>query len=220
MATLVQIRTRVREWLDIDSNRASDNKVTELVNQAIREIASSYDFLSGETSDTFVTVAGTQAYTLPSTFSRPLNFYYTNSLGNVVTLNQMLNIDEFRQKHPSTNSTAAPTDYIIYGVVDSTTDGAQLRLGPIPDAVYTITREYYATLAALSGDSDTNVFTVIEPMVDLIVWLTCAYLAAFTMEWEAADKFRQKYEEARLQRLIEASRARLGGTDLVSQEAG
>jgi hypothetical protein len=221
MATFVQIQTRVREWMDVDTNRVSAAKLKELINQGCREMLADFDFIAGETSDTFVTVAGTATYTMPARFSRPVHFYYLHPTTNSYTpLIQETDLDEFRANFPDTTDTGTPSHFIIYSATTTSPSNYIAQIGPTPNAVYTIRRDYIQTLADLSADADVNTLTINEPLADCLIWRVNSYVAAFCLEPEMATAYDEKYREAVSKRLIELSRVRYGAKSLVSQEPG
>jgi hypothetical protein len=81
---------------------------------------------------------------LPADFLEAVSLHLVNN-GNRQRL-QVMTPDELNYQRPVSGT---PRRYAV------TADG--LKLFPTPDAEYTLTLEYYEKIAALSGDSDTNV---------------------------------------------------------------
>src|SRR5574337_1105316 len=124
----------------------------DCVNIAIRELCRTLATRYNEVSDTFATVAGTQSYDLPATWSRPYQLWYLDpDTGDRVDLDFVLK-EEFDRLFPDATDEDDPTFYTVWG--------DQLLLGATPTRVVTIHRDFYAILADLSGASATNGFTV------------------------------------------------------------
>lgn len=81
---------------------------------------------------------------LPADFLQAISLHL--SIGGVRYRLQPMQQDALNYNRPETG---VPRLYAV------TSDG--LKLHPTPDAEYTLTLEYYEQIAALSGDSDTNV---------------------------------------------------------------
>lgn len=151
MATYLDMQTRIADELD-----RSD--LTAQIKKAILSAVAHYErksFYFSETSFTFSTVAGQEYYgtadaaaiaTSPSI--ERINGAY-NALRVELTKRPFSYINEISVI--GTTSRAEPSDWAYRA--------EQIRLYPIPDAVYTMTAFNIPRLTALSADGDTNAWT-------------------------------------------------------------
>ena len=99
-----------------------------------------------ETTDSFPTVDGTETYSLPSdirTWDHRLRL--TNSSTKLPLLYVPV---QWMNAHFGDSTEGVPEYFSV--------EASLIRLRPIPDGVYTITRTYFKELTVLSGGSDTN----------------------------------------------------------------
>lgn len=195
MATYTQMRSR----LATDTGRSD---LTSSINEAINRAIEHYEkerFWFNETSGTFSTVAGTDAYTQGS--------------GGV--LSDILEVDVLTITRTSTD--IYPLDKVTFQKLReySTTGTTSNRslpdmwayyknafyFYPVPDAAYTITVYYQKSYADLSADADTNDFTtdaedLIEARARWWLWTRLrnypAASAAKAEELEALAALREK----------------------------
>jgi hypothetical protein len=150
--TFATLKARLADWLNIRStDRLGESVRGDAVNMAIRDLSRDHNLWFCEASDTFPTVASTYSYSLPARWIRPHSLWYLDSAGSKVDLTYKTK-EEFDYWYPRpTTVSGKPTDYTWWG--------NNLILGPTPDAVYTVNRNFYQLLADLSEDGDSNVFT-------------------------------------------------------------
>lgn len=99
-----------------------------------------------ETTDTFATVDGTATYDLPTDIrTQDHRLRMTVDTEKVPLVYRPV---EWMNNNFSSTTTGQPQAFTI--------EAGLIRLGPIPDDAYTITRTYFAELTVLSGGSDTN----------------------------------------------------------------
>lgn len=129
---------------DVDS-AAKTGAVTYL-NRAYWELLDKFKFREKETNDTFVTVIGTESYAAPVPFEalKSIAIEDPNSLKHT-PLNPMTadELEQLRITSSSTDAQGYPTKYYR--------EKNQIILWPVPDAVYTIFRHYWTTLADLAS---------------------------------------------------------------------
>ena len=192
--THTQLRSNLGSMLEVDTNRYSDAMRTIHINQALREIQQDSDEQAQQATDTFSTVASTQSYApatafgggSPSlTFSHPLGMYYADSDGDEVEVEQ-LTWQELRATYPLGTDEGDPKHFAVYM--------NKIWLGPIPDAVHTIYVDYIGYLGDLSGDSDSNWWTLNEPM--LVLYKAAIHACVYLLEDERLPMFHELAEAA------------------------
>lgn len=210
MATYGELKAKVGDWLSAGTARLPDSVRGDLINMQQRELLRLHDLRFGEISTTFATVTNTREVTLPATFSRPLKLWYLDSTGGLVAVNQIPEIDVFLRRYPDPTKTGSPKHFTIFG--------NQLWLGPTPGSVQTINLAYYAVLADLASDGDSNDFTI--RAWEVLLWGALAFATKYMIEDARAPVFQENFERTLSQLLTEHSRARTSAGELVSQEPG
>ncbi|MEY4429857.1 MAG: hypothetical protein RLZZ182_2546 [Pseudomonadota bacterium] len=178
LTTYAGLKSSVASWLHRDDLTSI---IPDFIALAEARIARDLRIRKQVTNTTLATVGGTQYVTLPTDFLEMENIGLSDTSPpaqlHVVTPEVM---DEL---YPAGYSTAQP---VVYTIV-----GDKLLLGPTPDAVYTVTLDYYARFAALSGASDTNWLLTYHPGIYLFGSL------AEAMPWvdnkETISLYEQKY---------------------------
>lgn len=152
MASYVTMQLRILGELQrSELNTAVSPLTVSPIKSAILDAVNHYQrfrFWFNETSATQSTVSGTATYNWPATMVQLDSLVITVS-GRLYTLQQVAprDIDEMY----TVASTGQPTVFASYA--------QQFRLYPTPNAVYVLTQYFLKTFTALSGDSDTNVWT-------------------------------------------------------------
>jgi len=151
MTTYVIMRTRIADEL------ANDGDITSAqINYAIQDTIKVYErkpWWFNQKTGTFSTVDGQE--------------YYSSS-----DLSDIPDIVQIVAATVTSGTLKTPMKAVDYLSIDDEQDGSveglprvfapfkeQLRLYPIPDAVYTVTLSYVYRLTALSADADTNAWT-------------------------------------------------------------
>lgn len=193
MGTLTLLKSRI----------ASDLKRTDLTAHIAYAIADAVDEYKGkhfhfnQARDTFDTVAGTEFYT---TSSIPTDIGQIDALtlttGGNRYLMQRISFDRHEEMAVSTTATGQPSCWSWYA--------QQLRLYPIPDAVYTLTISYLQRIDLQADDGTETVWTtqaenLIRACAEKILYrdvLQAPQLAATAQSAEAAA-YRRLMREAR-----------------------
>lgn len=151
MATYLTMQTRIADELD----RAD---LTSQIKLAILSAVLFYErkrFYFSETSFTFSTVAGQEYYTTSDNAAIATAVNIERLVGTYAGLRVPLTKRSFDYLNEisivPTTSRARPMDWAYRA--------EQIRLYPVPDAVYTITAYDIPRLTALSADSDSNAWT-------------------------------------------------------------
>lgn len=219
-------RAFVRSWLGMSSARVTDGVIDEAVNDVLEELCAfdlSANFVvDGDTSTsnpTFApsalsTVAGTYRYALPTGFLRPYMARIPDAT-NSNLWNPLIFVgarDEWLDRFPDPGATASrgrPSHWAIF-------DNA-MWLGPTPDAVYSVRREYFRNLT-VSASTDTN--EILTNHEKLVKWGTLSNICAFGFEDERAPMFLDKYERAKREFLSTQKSKRSQGRRPISRAFG
>jgi len=163
--TLTNIRDDVRAVTGYNSADPllQNADLTPLINLALQQISTEFDWpwLYAETS--FPTVAGTTDYAVPTRWTRTLWLAIEDVDFDYRTHRQM------RRIIGDTGVTRQPTVY-------STVGDTSIRVGPIPDAVYTIDHGYMTSEDTLSADGDAPLLD--DAYDDMLVWRAAKLAAA------------------------------------------
>jgi hypothetical protein len=202
MATLSATRTDIRTWLGTTGDLL-DATIDQAINDVIHEITAKYDtpynyVVDAETSTTnptfaptaLSTVAGTRRYDLPTGFGRPLRASVLSASDSVsrVPLIFVSSREEWGDLFPDPSNSAsrgAPTHWAIFD--------DKIHIGPTPDAVYTIYREYYRIIPAISSASDE--LEIMRDWPQLIRWGALSQLSVFIFEDTRVEMFFNKYRQ-------------------------
>jgi hypothetical protein len=123
-------RLRVQRWLNEAQARIA--RILELPNQYV--------------TSTITTVVGTDTYNLPSDVVR------INGVTNASSPNELTYVEDaadINYNNQAGQSVGEPQYYTLSG-------GTTIQLSPIPDAVYSLTLDYYKAPSALSADTDVS----------------------------------------------------------------
>ena len=155
MTTFVILRNRIAD----DVRSISTAAATDIATQISAEVLSAVAYYARERfyfntkTNTFSTVASQE-------------YYSSSDLADIATL---VHIDSMKVTLGSSKLKVTPMDFEL---MDALQDGnvkalpsnfayykQNIRLYPIPDAVYTVTMAYHYKLAELSADGDSNAWT-------------------------------------------------------------
>jgi len=175
IATYSDLQTSVANWL-----KRSDltSIIPDFITLAEARIARDLRLRRQVTNTALSTVAGTQTVTLPSDFLEMENITLTNTTPPAAL--SVVTPEIMDRKFPANYANGQP---VVYTIV-----GDAIQLGPTPDAVYTVSLDYYQRFAALST-TPTNWLLTNHPGVYLFAALAEASGYVFNDErmptWEA-----------------------------------
>lgn len=159
--TLTLLQAAVGDWIGgANTTRLPTAIRTDAINSAIRWYLRNYDLSYGEKSDTFLTVASTYDYTVPTGWLRPHTLWYLHPTNSSVVFLIYRDKEAFDVLFPDTTKEDLPVYYTIWA--------RNIRLGKTPDQVVTIHRNYYGLLTDLSAADDDNDFT--KDAWEAILW--------------------------------------------------
>ena len=177
MTTYAGLKATVAEWL-----KRSDmtTQIPDFITLGEARIARDLRLRRQVVTTTLSTVAGTQSVALPTDWLETENISVTSG---VVYPLSVITPEQMDRKFPEATNTGVPQVYAVMG--------ANLLLGPTPDAVYSISLDYYQRFAALSADGDTNWLLTNHPAIYLFAALSEAM--PFTLDDARTQLFDGKY---------------------------
>lgn len=153
ISTYGELKTAVANWLD-----RSDltNRIPEFISLGEAEIFRRTKLRVGETRATLDTVAGSQYYALPAGYKSMRNFKLNGNPKTNITYMTPEQLDIAW----ATTAQATPCNYTVVG--------DEVKLGPIPDAVYEMEMAYWKRIDPLSDSNTTNFF--MERAPDILLY--------------------------------------------------
>lgn len=146
--------------------------------------------------ETATITADAEYEALPADFLEAISLHL--SIGGARYRLQVMGADALNYNRPESG---VPRLFAITG------DG--LKLHPTPDAEYTLTLEYYEKIAALSGDTDTNVILARYP--ELYLYTSLKHVSAWAKDPEALATYSALAGEAKRQVEMMERKRRLPG---------
>lgn len=154
----------------------SGNYAQNAIKAAIKHYERERWYFNEEVATT-VTVAGTASYSLPSDFMAMDSVKVTVN-GSKLRMEPMTFQEMDARDDGSASTRGVPQWWCIYE--------NQLRLYPVPDAVYTITESYQKRLTELSADADTNAW--VDDLEELIRCKAMVNIAMYSIrDFELAN---------------------------------
>lgn len=144
-----------------------------LLNRGQREIANANDWnMLIDFDNTFNTVAGTENYTLTETNNKKLVNLRISTDGYEKRI-PISNYDDFTARYPHVDTASergTPGEATQFG--RSSTYQMQIKLYPVPDAVYAILYDYYKEPTDMSDDADVPFFPAMyhDLLIDYVMW--------------------------------------------------
>lgn len=156
--------------------------IVDLVNEAQNVVfAEDVNWYSLYATDTFVTVASTAEYAVPSDHGRTLTMI--NETQDLVMVPDFIPILD--SADPDGGTTGSPTHYTI--------QAGNYRLYPIPSGIETIRRRYYKIPTTLAANADVSDLPIeVEPA--LIEWVFFQ-MFEYLKQYDRADRSRITYEK-------------------------
>jgi hypothetical protein len=210
--TFIDLKTRARDWLAVDTGRIADAVLGDCINLAIRDLAREHDLWLNEKTGNIALVEGGADVPAPADFSRPLLFSYTKpSSGKRVYLKQKT-IEQLTILFPELGATTHgdPQFYAQFG--------SFFEVMPPPAYDVTTILNYYAIPADLTDPSETNLFT--QYAWEAVFFRALVYATRYLIEDPRKDLWRELAQEHELRLVIEHARARHSGGALVIEEPG
>lgn len=172
------LKASVASWLKRTDLTSS---IPDLVALAEARIARDFRLRAQITYGSFATTGGVEYVALPADFLEIENISLDGAVERQLTYETPEQLDS---RFPLGSGQSRPAVYTIIG--------DRLYLGPCPDGAYTVKLAYYARLAALSADADTNWLLIKHP--DAYLFAVLAESAPFLMDDARATLWEAKYQ--------------------------
>ena len=171
------------------SDSTTRNRIKNWINMGYQDFTLRELWPFRETTDTFVTVAGTQEYTLSTEFT-DIDQQAIISVAIQGANNRKLSYVPYNQLRASapdlsTIGSSVPDNYYI--------KSGKIGLWPQPDADYTIAVDYFKVPTELDGDSDTPIIPL--GYRESLVHYALALEHDFNTDPDLAQKAQNRYEQ-------------------------
>lgn len=210
--TFETIKTKLGDWLDVNTTRLTDAVRGDLINIVQRRIGRNYDLRFFEVSDTFTTVDGTRDYALPARWSRPLSLWYQDPDDSAIVFLTRRDKDEFDNKFPDQTKKAKPSDYTVWA--------GNIQLGKTPDRVLTINRNYYRILADLADGAGNNENDLTKNAWEVLLFGALVEATEYLIEDPRRSMWLSKFKEIESDLVSEHRRERSAGRIPQNTEPG
>lgn len=210
--TFETLKTKLRDWLGMDTERLPDAVCGDCLNLVQRRIMRFHDLRFGETTDTFTATAGVPSYALPANYRSPLDFSYTHPATGSRAVLRRRQKDQFDALHPDSTKTGRPANYAIWG--------DQLYLGPTPDSNLTVTRNYYAYLDDLSDGAPSNTNDLVTAAWDVLFFGALEEATKYGIEDARVPMWAERFRELETDLVREHQREKSVGRIAQSREPG
>jgi hypothetical protein len=203
LTTFKQLKDNLADWVGTTTTsvRWSDTTRGVIVNDAIRYLARKHDFRHAEKVNPMALVAGTNTYTVPTDWGRPLIAWFVDPASGTYQSVGFKTKDEFDQAYPSATVTGAPAAYTIFGT--------NLYIGPTPSQNVTLNLNYYSIPAELASDSDSNGFTLYAS--ELVRARALVDCEEYLIEDSRLDVWKAKWRDLEGVLVMDQARARSSG---------
>lgn len=190
MATFLELKTDVNEIASRTVPDYTYKALTAELNARLRVVEM-------EATTDISTVVSTEKYNLPSNYLETINLF---AFGGGISTRIPIMLTNEGMTSGSLSLSGVPVEAVI--VKDL------IGFNPIPDNVYTIRLRYIASLANLSGDSDTN--DVLDGFYNIYLYGALKHWTALTRNMERMQHWSGLFEEAVAQAEAATARARYG----------
>jgi hypothetical protein len=210
--TLSDVRSRVRDTANITSNRISDTRLNEIINDGIKEITSSNRLRFAEKSLTVLVTTGTTIYQPADTegpVEYPVLWTYSNPTTNQITEIKQTTIEGLRTLYldPYCTQIGLPQYYAPYGEAN---EQPQLQVWPVPQSNLTTNLDCRIKFYDLSNDTDSN--SVTTGAYEALTYLTLLLAAPYMENDDRIDTWDRMYQRASSRLMRSHSHARYSGS--------
>ena len=167
IASYSELKTAIASWLNRDDLTA---KIPDFIALGEAHLNRKLRIRAMETRVTLDTVGGDEYYALPVNFKAMRRFRLETQPRTDLEFLTPENMDALY----AGSQTKKPLAYTV--------EGDEVRLGPIPDGVYTMNMLYHKKIDALSDSNTTNFFILNAP--DLMLWASLVSAAPFLKDDE------------------------------------
>lgn len=204
MSTFAALKTAIsKRLIDANNSAVSAADVGDAINNTI-DYWKTYRFWFNEARDSATLTVGDGTIPLPSNFLMPVSEY------------DGFEIEYSNTRFPLMKVTAEQYNNVFYSSgqglpqIYANLAGAY-ECYPLPDIAYTVNRRYLKNYTALSGDSDTNDFTVYAPRL-VQLWTLADLMAEFMQDDKMESYYRNRANEEFTQLTLRSNKANGSGS--------
>lgn len=183
--TFLNLQNDLATWLSVDEVSLPTAVRKDIINIAQREFFLDFNTKFNEVESTLALIQGQEDYSVPTGFKHHISFWYTNAQGSRIDL-EYKNKPAFDDLHPDTSVEGEPAVFTIWA--------DNLRIGPTPDAAYTLNTLYYNIPADLVADGDTNKLT--NEAWEVLLWGALKLSESFGVNDERMPMWNTLYIQA------------------------
>lgn len=213
MATLEEVRDRVRATANVGSTRLGDDRLNEIINDAVREIASTSRLNFSEKSLTVTLADGVSDYQPADSagpIEKPVLWTYTSSTDNMVREIKQTTIEGLRSAAADPALFADATVPFVYAVWGSANGIPILRVWPTPTDDLDTTLDCRISFFELEDDDDEN--DVTNYAYDAVTYLTLLLASAYLENDDRAEVWDRQYSRAFKRLKLSHGSARISGS--------
>lgn len=155
------------------------------------------------TQESYATVSGTAQLALPPDFLSARDIYLDSDPDVVLVA---MSPATLRNTY-SADVTGQPAAYALVG--------AQIILGPVPDASYSVLLDYYQRIPGLDSDTATN--WLLDAYPDLYLWGSLCMAEAFLRDDQRLSVWKTAWDEATAEINLQGNRQRMPSAPLTMQ---
>ena len=193
MKTFEQLKQSIADYLGKDTVSLPDSIRGDMVNIAQRKFSRTSTTWYNEFSDTFVTAVSQENYSRPTGWKEPKGsfWYVVGGDRKVITFRDKAEFDVLYPEITDASNDDEPVNFTIWA--------NQLQLGPAPDQIYTIHRNYYRVLPDLADGAPDNSNILTQEAWEVILFGALAEAESFGMDDERIPLWNTKYQEIRME---------------------
>jgi len=219
----------LHRWLGISVNELDSTSAREIINTVMRDFCRAGETRFSERSDTFRTRQFIRDYDVPEGWSKPRSFWFPDSTSQTeVSWIDYVNKDIFDKTFPASglfgSTFIAPMGQGAFGETDLgnpkiyTIWAGKIMLGPVPNTVFTIYRNWWGIPADLTDAVPENQFT--KQAWEYLLYAGLVEATKWGFEDERVGLWMEKAEKMRSNIEIEDARSRTTATQPVSDYPG
>lgn len=222
----------LHRWLGVSVNELDNTSAGEIINTVMRDFCRPGETRFSERSDTFRTRKYIRDYDVPTGWSKPRSFWYPNSSvtsdNSDVTFIDYVDKDTFDKTFPASglygSTFIGPMGQGAFGEADLgspkiyTVWAGKIMLGPVPNIVFTIYRNWWGVPDDLTDAIPENQFT--KQAWEYLLYAGLVEATKWGFEDERVGLWMEKAEKIRANLELEDARARTTARQPVSDYPG
>lgn len=231
------LKITLRRWLGVSVQELDEDTAGEIINIAARRYARLHESRYGEWSDTFQSKQFIRDYLVPEGWSKPRSFWYPSAADSTTSVFiDYVNKDTFDATFPASglygSGFSGPMGSGSYGEANLgepviyTVWAGYIQLGPVPNRVFTIYRNYWrippdltAVLDTVNGQAGpTSQFTI--QAWEYLLYKSLVTASEFGFEDKRVPMWQAEVNDMETRVTIEDARSRTTAQRPVSVEPG